>query len=49
MARPYGAVGFFGVAVQEIFFFERDGCELGVGADGAQGDELFYAGEEGGG
>ena len=36
----------FGQAVGGFGFF---GGEFGVGADGAQGGELFYAGEVGGG
>ena len=46
--QAVGGVGFFGVAVPEVFFFDGGG-EFGVGADGAQGDELSYAGEVGGG
>lgn len=40
--QAVGGVGFLGVAVPEVFFFERDGGEFGIGADGAQGYELFY-------
>ena len=41
--QAVGGVGFFGVAVPEVFFFERDGSEFGISADGAQGDEFLHA------
>lgn len=42
LGEAVGCVGFFGIAVPEVFFFEWDGGELGISADGAQGYELFY-------
>lgn len=38
-----GGVGGFGVAVPEVFFFEGDGGEVWVGADGSGLDELSVA------
>jgi len=34
-------VGFLGVAIPDIVFFERDGSEFWVRADGSYGDEFF--------
>ena len=42
-----GRVRLFRVAVPQILFAERNGRVLGVGADGAGGDELGHAGEPG--
>ena len=36
-------VGVLRVAIPEVFFFERNRCDLGVCADRADGDELLHA------
>jgi hypothetical protein len=36
-------IGFFGVAVPEVFLFKRNGGELGIGADSANRHKLFDA------
>jgi len=38
--EPVGGVCLFGIAVPEILFAERDGCELGIRADSAEDNAL---------
>jgi len=38
--QAIGGVGYFGVALPEVFFAEGNGGMVGIGADGSQGDEL---------
>jgi len=45
LGKAVGRVGFLGVAVPKVVFAERHGRVLGVGADGADGDELVDAGD----
>src|SRR3989304_7113910 len=42
LGEAVGSVALLRVARPEVFFLERDRRELGVGADGAYGDELLH-------
>jgi len=43
LSQSVRRVGLFGITVPQMLFLERDGCELGIGANGTDGHKLFHA------